>query len=182
MLIMEKRNVYVVNGDTLCWMYLSIMELVFVEKVPIFDLIIDDKGKKIYLGDDVAASHEKCLNDVTTIIDLSGKTESVENDGKVRVYFPIQDSRTVDISRLFDSTETAVETSPGNVLICCANAVSRSVTVMLYLLMKRHCMRLNDAVTYLESKRPGRITRPNPGFLSQLKKVEGELLTAGHFC
>lgn len=157
------------------------MELVFVEKVPIFDLIIDDKGKKIYLGDDVAAAHEKCLNDVTMIIDLSGKTESAENDGKFRVYYPIQDSRMVDISRLFSNVETNVETSPGNVLICCANAVSRSVTVVLYLLMKRHRMRLNDAVVYLDSKRPTRITRPNPGFLAQLKKVEKEMLVAGHF-
>ena len=157
------------------------MELVFVEKVPIFDLIIEDAGKKIYLGDAVAASHEKCLNGIATIIDLSGKVESTENDGKIRVYYPIQDSRTADISRLFDLVEEAVEASPGNVLVCCANAVSRSVTVMLYLLMKMKFMRLNNAMVYLEGKRPGRITRPNPGFLSQLKKVEGEMLIAGHF-
>lgn len=163
----------------------AIMEIVFVEKIPIFDFIIEDAaGRKIYLGDEVAASNEKCLRDITTIIDLSGKTgnvENPENDGRIRVYLPIQDSRSANISILFPLVENAVKSSPGNVLVCCANAVSRSVTVVLYLLMKMYHMRLDYAMTYLESKRPGRITRPNPGFLAQLKKAEGELNAAGHF-
>ncbi len=153
-----------------------------MEKIPIFDFIIEDTaGRKIYLGDEVAASNEKCLRDVTTIIDLSGKTGNPGNDGRIRVYLPIQDSRLANISDLFSITENAVKSSPGNVLVCCANAVSRSVTVVLFLLMKIYHMRLDYAMTYLESKRPGRITRPNPGFLAQLKKAEGELDAAGHF-
>jgi protein-tyrosine phosphatase len=60
----------------------------------------------------------------------------------------------------------------GIVLVHCFSGVSRSATVVAYL-MQHHSMGLTKAVTLVRSKR-SRIN-PNPGFVMQLRKFEARL-------
>jgi protein-tyrosine phosphatase len=67
------------------------------------------------------------------------------------------------------------ETLEGNgcCLVHCNAGISRSATIVLAYLMKKKGMTLNQAFTFLRSKRPSSL--PNPGFMIQLKTYEESL-------
>ncbi|XP_050373983.1 dual specificity protein phosphatase 1 isoform X3 [Argentina anserina] len=58
----------------------------------------------------------------------------------------------------------------GGVLVHCFVGKSRSVTIVLAYLMKRHGMSLNEALEHVRSRRPQ--ASPNAGFISQLQVFE----------
>lgn len=74
--------------------------------------------------------------------------------------------------KAFDFIDSAIE-SGGCVLVHCNAGISRSATIVLAYLIKKKGMPLNDAFSYLRSKRPSSF--PNPGFMIQLKTFEESL-------
>ncbi|PKI64917.1 hypothetical protein CRG98_014713 [Punica granatum] len=64
----------------------------------------------------------------------------------------------------------------GGVLVHCFMGRSRSVSVVVAYLMKKHGMSLSQAMEHVKSKRPQ--ASPNSGFLSQLQEYEKSLGTA----
>lgn len=74
------------------------------------------------------------------------------------------------ILRGFDSAidfiDEALQTG-GCVLVHCNAGVSRSAAVVMAYLIKKEGMTVNDAFSFLRSKRPA--ICPNPGFLIQLQ-------------
>ncbi len=155
------------------------MELVIGEKIPTFDHIIDH----IYLGDlDSAISELVEINKIKTIINISN-TRYTENPDIEYYYYDIDDCRDEDITKFFSSFISITSSTKSNILVHCANSVSRSVTlVLIYLLQK---MNLKDALVYLKSKRT-QYTNPNVGFVKQLIKYENKLygsnsITLGEF-
>lgn len=54
------------------------------------------------------------------------------------------------------------------VLIHCVAGNSRSASVVIAWLMQRHALSFDEALTFVQSKRPS--VRPNAGFASALKK------------
>ncbi|KAK7108999.1 dual specificity protein phosphatase 19-like [Littorina saxatilis] len=77
-----------------------------------------------------------------------------------------------DIPKALDFIDEALD-SKGCVLVHCNAGISRSATIVLAHLMKTKDMSLNDAFTFLRSKRPSSF--PNPGFMIQLKTFEDSL-------
>ncbi|KAF9673306.1 hypothetical protein SADUNF_Sadunf10G0010400 [Salix dunnii] len=61
----------------------------------------------------------------------------------------------------------------GGVLVHCFVGRSRSVTIVVAYLMKRHGMGLSEALAHVKSKRPQ--AGPNSGFISQLQDFEKSL-------
>ncbi|BFZ01448.1 hypothetical protein BsWGS_04487 [Bradybaena similaris] len=61
----------------------------------------------------------------------------------------------------------------GCVLVHCNAGVSRSAAVIMAYLIKKEGMTINDAFSYLRSKRPA--ICPNPGFLIQLQNLYDSL-------
>ncbi|KAJ6794973.1 putative dual specificity protein phosphatase 1B [Iris pallida] len=61
----------------------------------------------------------------------------------------------------------------GGVLVHCFAGRSRSVTIILAYLMKKHRMSLSHALELVRSKRPQ--VGPNPGFMLQLQNFEKSL-------
>ena len=61
----------------------------------------------------------------------------------------------------------------GCALVHCNAGVSRAATVCIAFLIKHKEMTVNEAFTYLRSKRPA--VCPNAGFLSQLKTFHEKL-------
>lgn len=57
-----------------------------------------------------------------------------------------------------------------NIFIHCKMGASRSVSVLLYYLMKEHNMKLNNAIEFVKEKRM--IINPNIKFIDTLKKYE----------
>ena len=94
------------------------------------------------------------------------------------VNLPIQDSITQDIRPVLECISNAynanyITSSHYKVLICCNQGISRSATVVIYLLMKYHGMNLKQAFLFVKSKR--RIILPNTHFMHTLVEVEKEL-------
>jgi len=58
----------------------------------------------------------------------------------------------------------------GSVLVHCFVGKSRSVTIVVAYLMKKHGMTLAQALQHVKSKRP--VASPNAGFIRQLQDLE----------
>lgn len=86
-----------------------------------------------------------------------------------QLHFDLEDSEVADISSIFEETFQYITTKlmDSNVLVHCAAGMSRSVTIILYYLVKSgFSSNLVEALTYMKKCRP--CMDPNPGFLKQL--------------
>jgi protein-tyrosine phosphatase len=140
----------------------------------------------IYLGD-ISAAHDTVLLaeiQVKWVLDLSNTlkgSSSEENDGMVtRRIVPIEDSA-ADSDKMLQNLDECVEfiqtglQASQVVLIHCTEGKSRSVTALIYFLMRHHNITLQDAWTRVAAIRPE--MRPNDGFKRLL--IELECTTAG---
>nr|ACG45770.1 hypothetical protein [Zea mays] len=73
----------------------------------------------------------------------------------------------------YKKIEDEAISSGGNVLVHCFAGRSRSVTIVVAYLMKKHQMSLESALSLVRSKRPQ--VAPNGGFISQLEKFQKSL-------
>ncbi|HMP28076.1 MAG TPA: dual specificity protein phosphatase [Saprospiraceae bacterium] len=146
------------------------MEIIACEKKPTFDLVYQN----LYLGDIEAAKNQTCISTVDLIVNISNSRYK-EYSKKSYEYFDIEDNRGANISVFFDRFVQIVEANlDKKILVHCANAVSRSVTLVLcYLIYKK--MTLKDAILYLTFQRK-QYTHPNIGFFKQLLDYEKKIL------
>lgn len=86
-------------------------------------------------------------------------------------YVRIDDDPTVNIRIHFDDCHAFIESAP--TLVHCYAGVSRSVTIVISYLMKKHDMSLSDAFSLCKERRP--IINPNPGFCEQLMTYDIDL-------
>lgn len=85
----------------------------------------------------------------------------------------VEDRRTTDLQQHFDECFDYIEeakTSGGGVLVHCFSGKSKSATIVLSYLMKKHRMILSEALKHVQSKR--READPNLGFKKQLLELE----------
>jgi hypothetical protein len=61
----------------------------------------------------------------------------------------------------------------GNILVHCAQGVSRSATIVAGYLMRKESMSCQEALSFIKCLRP--VSGPNDGFRAQLKQLEKEL-------
>ena len=71
------------------------------------------------------------------------------------------------------SSSSSSRRARGNVLVHCAQGVSRSATIVASYLMRKENMSCNDALAFIKYLRP--VSGPNDGFRTQLKQLEEEL-------
>lgn len=146
-------------------------ELVSIKKNPTFDYIIDN----IYLGDiDSIDDNIVISNKIKIIINISNI--KYQKKSNILYYdFDIDDDIHQDIKQFFEQTIKIIKNNSNlNILIHCANGVSRSVSLVLSYLMEK--MNLKNALIYLKSKRV-QYTKPNCGFAKQLITYEKEKYT-----
>uniref|UniRef100_A0A1D1Z5S4 Dual specificity protein phosphatase 1 n=1 Tax=Anthurium amnicola TaxID=1678845 RepID=A0A1D1Z5S4_9ARAE len=88
----------------------------------------------------------------------------------------VLDSPDVNLEQHFDECIEFIDEAKrmgGGVLVHCFAGRSRSVTVVVAYLMKKHHMSLSEALALVKSKRPN--IAPNYGFLKQLENFEKSL-------
>jgi protein-tyrosine phosphatase len=127
----------------------------------------------IYIGNINAAKSREILinNKITAVINLAN--EEIEYPRGIRqLDISIHDSPEVQISEYFKETYNFINrnNTTGNVLVHCHAGISRSVTIVLYYLMRKYNMKLLDALYTVIDKR--KIANPNRGFLMQLIEYE----------
>ncbi|XP_010436083.1 PREDICTED: dual specificity protein phosphatase 1B isoform X2 [Camelina sativa] len=83
---------------------------------------------------------------------------------------------TVYFDECFSFIDQAIQ-SGGGVLVHCFMGMSRSVTIVVAYLMKKHGMGFSKAMELVKSRRPQAL--PNSGFISQLLKFEKSIQVHG---
>lgn len=143
---------------------MSLSDLVIYNKMPIFDHIVDN----IYLGNIDAVKDSLCMEDIDVVINLSNSRYQ-EYSQTTYYHMDISDNTDSNIRQFFDQLDEIVKNtnSNHNILIHCFAGISRSVTMVLYYIMKYKKMSLKDAYFFLCSVREQN-TCPNYGFFRQL--------------
>ena len=137
--------------------------------------IINDK---LYQGKGEQAANKKVLNDleITHIINITKEHPNKFPDDVVYLRLAIEDEKKSNLARHFEETcefITKALKKSGAVLVHCNLGVSRSSTVVLAYMMKTNHISLQDALTFLRSRRS--CARPNIGFLTQLSEWEASI-------
>ncbi|XAR57196.1 Phosphoprotein phosphatase [Bertholletia excelsa] len=117
----------------------------------------------------------KNLN-ITHILTVACSLSRAHPDDFVYKIIDVPDREDVNISRYFDECLDFIDEAKrmgGAVLVHCFVGRSRSVTIVVAYLMKKHGMSLSEALQLVRSKR--HIAAPNSGFMSQLQEFEKSL-------
>lgn len=132
----------------------------------------------LYLGSVGAANNKSELKrlNITHILTVANSLPPTHPNDFVYKIINIPDREDVNIEIYFDECfafiDEAKRTGCG-VLVHCFVGKSRSVTVVVAYLMKKHGMSLSEALKHVKSKRP--IASPNSGFMLQLQNFEKSL-------
>ncbi|XP_059146684.1 dual specificity protein phosphatase 1-A-like [Physella acuta] len=136
----------------------------------------------LYIGDAGHSSRKELLQDfkITAILNVSTSCENhFPSDFRYKV-IPVEDSNNANLLEWFQDAILFIENerrSGGKVLVHCHGGISRSATVCLaYLMYSRH-LHLDDAYTYVKSRR--HVISPNANFMMQLTQFETELRKLG---
>lgn len=131
----------------------------------------------IYLGSAFNASHFDTLKDknIGFIINMTNEISNYYENDIIYIKYPLYDNNKESIKQYFeDSYEKIVSfqnnNGSKNILIHCFMGASRSASIVIYYLMKKHNMTLNDAVVFLKNKRE--IVNPTILFYNELSEIE----------
>lgn len=132
----------------------------------------------LYIGSIGAALNKPYLleNGISHILTVADNLKNSFPDIFTYKSLEILDTIEFNILSILDEALEFIETalnSQGKVLVHCFAGKSRSATVVCAYLMKKHSMRLEQAIEFLKSKRP--CIMPNQGFLFQLALYEKSL-------
>ncbi|KAM5569281.1 dual specificity protein phosphatase 1-like [Rosa sericea] len=131
----------------------------------------------LFLGS-IGAAHNKDelkkLN-ITHILTVAGSLAPAYPNEFVYKVLNVVDKESTDLKQHFDECFNYIEEGKrsGGVLVHCFVGKSRSVTIVLAYLMKKHGMSLSEALEHVRSRRPQ--ASPNAGFMSQLQDFERSL-------
>ena len=123
-------------------------------------------------------------NNITTIVSLMDARHGKWGAPSIRsivpearhLYIPCLDSSTMDLLPFMSDTCDFIgnhacnpNNDGKNVLVHCREGVSRSASIVIAYLMRKHNMSLDDALTEVKGKRK---VRPSPNFIDQLRVWE----------
>ncbi|CAH1426903.1 unnamed protein product [Lactuca virosa] len=131
----------------------------------------------LYLGSIGAANNKSLLksSNVTHILTVANSLPpTFPNDFTYKIV-DVPDREHVNIAQFFDECFSFIEEAKrtGGVLVHCFVGRSRSVTIVVAYLMKKHGMSVSEALQLVKSKRS--VASPNSGFMSQLHNYEKSL-------
>ena len=87
------------------------------------------------------------------------------------MHVKVNDVPTENLKKYFNSTFDFIKRGP--TVVHCAMGISRSTTIVIAYLMRKHGMSYDDALALCKERRP--IINPNPGFKKQLQQFEKEI-------
>ncbi|KAK9060577.1 hypothetical protein SSX86_021283 [Deinandra increscens subsp. villosa] len=152
----------------------ALLRAVYATKYVKDDNVPSQIEEGLYLGSVGAANNKTLLKslNITHILTVSGSIPpSYPNDFTYKVV-AVHDKSDVNIAQFFDDCFDFINEAKktGGVLVHCLAGVSRSVTIVVAYLMKKHGMSSSEALKLAKSKR--RVAAPNSGFMLQLKGYE----------
>nr|UBK24583.1 MKP2 [Chrysanthemum x morifolium] len=150
------------------------LRVVYATKYVKHDNIPAQIDEGLYLGSVGAANNKTLLKslNVTHILTVANSLPpAYPNDFTYKIV-DVSDREEVNIAQFFDECFNFINEGKrmGGVLVHCFVGRSRSVTVILAYLMKKHHMSLSEALDLVKSKRS--VASPNSGFMLQLQNYE----------
>ncbi|KAF5465637.1 hypothetical protein F2P56_015620 [Juglans regia] len=132
----------------------------------------------LFLGSIGAANNKNALKslNVTHILTVASSLSPAHPNDFVYKVINVTDREDTDIKQYFDESFDFIDEAKrlgGGVLVHCFVGKSRSVTIVVAYLMKKHGMSLSQALEHVKSKRSQ--AGPNSGFISQLRDFEKSL-------
>lgn len=132
----------------------------------------------LYLGSRAAALNKvelKRLN-ITHILTVAASIPPAYPDDFNYKVVRVVDNEDTNLAQYFEECFDFIDEAKrigGGVLVHCFVGRSRSVTIVVAYLMKKHRMTLRQALEHVKSKRPQ--AAPNSGFIKQLEEFEKSL-------
>ncbi|KAF5736826.1 Dual specificity protein phosphatase 1 isoform 2 [Tripterygium wilfordii] len=132
----------------------------------------------LFLGSLGAANNKSELKrlNVTHILTVASSLPPAHPDDFVYKVIPVMDRPDTDLRQYFDECFSFIDEAKekgGGVLVHCFVGRSRSATIVIAYLMKKHGMSLSQAQDHVKSRRPQ--VCPNVGFMKQLQDFEKSL-------
>jgi len=133
---------------------------------------IDQITDKIYLGNESGAYNKKMLQDrgITHILVCGNYLQKKFPNDFTYLQLPLNDFVSQDLFPYFHEAFEFIDKAE-KVYVHCAAGVSRSSSMVIGYLMYTKGWKYLEAYEYVKKRRS--IICPNPGFSSQLKKLEG---------
>ncbi|KAI3814830.1 hypothetical protein L1987_14476 [Smallanthus sonchifolius] len=152
----------------------ALLRAVYATKYVKDDNVPSQIEEGLYLGSVGAANNKtllKSLNITHILTVASSLPPSYPNDFTYKVV-DVPDREEVNIAQFFDDCFGFINEAKrtGGVLVHCFVGRSRSVTIVVAYLMKKHGMRSSEALNLVKSKRS--VAAPNSGFILQLRNYE----------
>ncbi|KAA8527555.1 hypothetical protein F0562_034730 [Nyssa sinensis] len=132
----------------------------------------------LFLGSIGAANNKSALKslNVTHILTVANSLAPAHPNDFIYKIIDVPDRQDINIAQYFDECVDFIDEAKrmgGGVLVHCFVGRSRSVTMVVAYLMKKHGMSVSQALEHVKSKRP--LAGPNPGFMLQLQNFEKSL-------
>ncbi|KAL3749196.1 hypothetical protein ACJRO7_010312 [Eucalyptus globulus] len=129
----------------------------------------------LFLGSVGAANNKDALKNlnVTHVLIVASILKPAYPDDFMYKVITVPDKVDTNIREYFDECFEFIDEAKrlgGGVLVHCFIGKSRSVTIVVAYLMKKHGMSLSQALEHVKSQRPQ--ASPNSGFISQLEDYE----------
>nr|XP_043623968.1 dual specificity protein phosphatase 1-like [Erigeron canadensis] len=155
----------------------ALLRAVYATKYVKDDVVPAQIEEGLYLGSVGAANnktHLKRLNVTHILTVATSLLPAYPTDFTYKV-IDVTDKAEADIAQFFDECFTFINEGKrlGGVLVHCFVGRSRSVTIVVAYLMKKHGMSLSEALNLVKSKRSA--AAPNSGFMLQLQNFEKSL-------
>ncbi|EOA31511.1 hypothetical protein CARUB_v10014699mg [Capsella rubella] len=136
----------------------------------------------LFIGSVAEATNKDLLHssNVTHILTVAVALAPPYPDDFVYKVIEVVDREETDLTVYFDECFSFIDQaiqSGGGVLVHCFMGMSRSVTIVVAYLMKKHGMGFSKAMELVKSRRPQAL--PNFGFISQLQKFEKSIQVHG---
>ncbi|KAG8658728.1 dual specificity protein phosphatase 1 isoform X2 [Manihot esculenta] len=132
----------------------------------------------LFLGSFGAANNKDALKskNITHILTVANSLAPAHRDDFIYKVIGVADKEDTNLRQYFDECFSFIDQAKrqgGGVLVHCFVGRSRSVTIVVSYLMRKHGMSLSQALDHVKKRRPQ--AAPNLGFISQLQDFEKSL-------
>ncbi|XP_071717002.1 dual specificity protein phosphatase 1-like [Rutidosis leptorrhynchoides] len=156
----------------------ALLKVVYARTYCLKDDIVPAKIEEgLYLGSVGAAKNKSILKslNVTHVLTVASSLPPAHPIDFTYKIVDVTDKRDVNIAQFFDECFSFIDEArrTGGVLVHCFLGKSRSVTIVVAYLMKKHGLSLSETLKFVKSKRD--VAAPNSGFMLQLQNYEKSL-------
>jgi predicted protein tyrosine phosphatase len=158
--------------------YLRIKKMILMTpKQPILktdENFMDEILPGLFLGSQKAVSKVKKVHEISHILSCRSHAQKPRVAHLKWKVIEITDKTDTPLRSYLETSYQFLDKTKTGALVHCRKGHSRSAAIVIAYIMKKYDVPFDAALRFVRSRRP--TTRPNPGFISELKQYERTLL------